>query len=386
MPSKPGAVRPSAPSAARRFAAAGAPLLCALALAGGLLTAAQADERPPAAILLDRLCADTLRPNEEDRLFGLISITVRATIKYEGGVFSPDLIDDSVQDALLDMIEACPEFAATEDAYRLGRAVDLIHDATTKRLQDAKAGYSDKQTEKATAADLSEELSAHEIDAWLDALPARQRALALLLYASGLTHQQMADAVGLPPSALAAAFGGVKDDLLKFFREESVGPPPPPIPPAPAIEYREAGQSLAGLLKPDPAGSATVRITGISRHVYAGWSLFATVTGLPPDRSLDVDQPILIVPDAPGKRRMIVVARDEIGDPHDDTRRFLLKAFAIDADKEGAGLHDGFHLGAAAIDNPQALLTLRNTNLAAIETARCLWYDYGNAGNPGQCR
>ena len=37
-----------------------------------------------------------LRPNEEDRLFGLISVTVRATIKYEGGV-SPDLIDDAVQ-------------------------------------------------------------------------------------------------------------------------------------------------------------------------------------------------------------------------------------------------------------------------------------------------
>jgi hypothetical protein len=363
-------------------------LFCALALAGGLLAPAQAQaqQRPAAAMLLDRLCADRLRPNEEDRLFGLISIAVRATIKYEGGVFSPDLIDDSIQDGLGALIEACPRIAATEDAYRLGKAVDLVRDATIERMQDAQADYSDKQTEKATAADLSEELSAPEIDAWLGALPARQRAIALLLYASGLTREEMADAVGLPPLALAAEFRGVKTDLLKFFREESVGPPPPAIPPAPAIEYREAGPTLAGLLTPGPARPAAARITGISSDVYAGWSLLATVSGLPADRSLDFDAPILIAPDGPGKRRMIVVALDEISDPHDADRRFLLKAFAIDGDKEGAALHDSFHLGAAAVDNPQAQQTLRNRSLAAIETARCLWYDYGTAGDPGLCR
>ena len=51
---------------------------------------------------------------------------------------------------------------------RLGMAVELSRDATIRRLEDAKAGYSARQTEKATAADLSQELSAPEIDAWLD--------------------------------------------------------------------------------------------------------------------------------------------------------------------------------------------------------------------------
>ena len=83
---------------------------------------------------------------------------------------------------------------------------------------------------------------------------------------------------------------------------------------------------------------------------------------------------------------MIIVAHDEISDPHDASRRFLLKAYAIDADKEGAGLHDGFHLGAATLDNPEARLTLRNPNLAAIEIARCLWHDYGTGVDPGFCR
>jgi hypothetical protein len=396
MPSKPGAAR----SSARRFSAYRG--LCALGLAAGLVgatpAAAQERERPAAALLLERLCANTLRPNEEDRLFGLISLTARATIKYEGGEFSPDLIDDAVQDGLGALTEACPLLAATDDSYRLGRAVELARDATIKRLQDAKAGYSFRQTEKASAADLSQELSAPEIDAWLDALPVRQRVLALLLYASGLTRQEMADAVGLPVPALAAASHRVKTDLLKFFRAEADRAPPFPKPPGPAtgpgprpgtgpaIEYREAGQALAALMAPGAAPPATVRVTGISSDVYAGWSLFATVSGLPAGRNLELAEPILIEPDGPGRRRMIVVALDEIADPHDRPRRFLLKAFAIDADKEGAGLHDSFHLGAAALDNPEALQTLRNPNLAAIEIARCLWHNYGTAGDPGLCR
>jgi hypothetical protein len=383
MPSKPDAAR----SLVRRFAAYGALLCGALALAGGLLGAAQAQEaRPIAAMLLDRLCSETLRPNEEDRLFGLISITVRATLKYEGGVFDPDLIDDSIQDGLGALTAACKQFAATGEAYRLGRAVDLVRDATVKRLQDAKAGYSNRQIEKATAADLSEELSAQEIDAWLEALPARQRALALLLYAPRLSQQEMAAAVGLSPAALAAAFTGVKGDLLKFFRADSDGVPAPAPAPGSALEYRIAGQKLSDLLKPEPERPATVRITGISSDVYAGWSLLATVRELPPDRNLDLAEPILVEPDGPGRRRMIVVAVDEISDPHDTPRRFLLKAFAIDADKEGASLRDGFHLAAPAIDNQQARETLRNSNLAAIEIARCLWHDYGTSTDPGLCR
>ena len=397
LPSKPD--HPASPSA-RSVAAPCKRLLRVVAgasLAAGFLSAAPAGaqaptpERPPAAMLLERLCAQTLRPNEEDRLFGLISLTVRATIKYQGGVFSPDLIDDAVQDSLGVISGACPELAATDDFHRLGKAVELARDATLKRLRDAKAGYSIRQTETATAADLSEELSAPEIDAWLDALPARQRVLALLLYAAGQTPQEMAAAVGLPVPALAAASHRVKADLLKFFRAEADSAPPPPIPPGPAMAYREAGQTLAALLKPAAAPAsarppATVRITGISGDIYAGWSLLATVTGFPADRSLEIDEPILVEPDRPGRRRMIVVAADEISDPHDASRRFLLKAFAIDADREGAGLHDGFHLGAATVDNPGARQTLRNPNLAAIEVARCLWHDYGTAGDPGFCR
>lgn len=349
--------------------------------------------RPPAAVLLDRLCAQTMRPNEEDRLFGLISLAVRSTIKYEGGVFDPDLIDDSMQDALAAITAACPQLAATEDAYRLGRVVDLARDATLRRMHEPAADYSDRQVEKATAADLSEELSAHEIDAWLDDLPPRQRALALFLYASHLSDQQMAGAVGLPLPALTAGFRDVKDGLLRFFRAEPDAIPAaadPLRPSRPAMQYSLAGPSLAALLTRDPAQpaapAASIRITGISSHFYAGWSLLATVGGLPPEERLDIPAPILIAPDQPDRRRMIVVAADEISDPHDRPRRFLLKAYAIDDAKDGASLGDSFHLAAAAIDNPQALLTLHNRTLAAIEVARCLWHDYGTAGDPGMCR
>jgi hypothetical protein len=392
MASKPGAAR----CATRRFFAYARLLSCLAALPGALLGgwlgAAQAQElRPTAAVLIDRLCAERLRPNEEDRLFGLISLAVRTTIKYQDGVFDPDLIDDSMQDALAAITEACPQIAVMGDAYRLGRAVDLARDATINRMQDGKAKYSDRQMEKATAADLSEELSAQEIDAWLDALPARRRALALLLYASGPSQRAMAEAVGMQPDGLATGFRGAKTDLLRFFRADSDGTPAPPPSPGPAMQYRVGGTALAGLLKPEAAPpdaepAARVRITGISRDVYAGWSLLATASGLPPEQSLDIGAPALLEPDAPGHRRMIVVAADEITDPHDAPRRFLLRAFAIDADKEGSGLGDSFHLAAAAIDNPQAQQTLHNPNLAAIEVARCLWHDYATGPDPGLCR
>jgi hypothetical protein len=38
------------------------------------------------------------------------------------------------------------------------------------------------------------------------------------------------------------------------------------------------------------------------------------------------------------------------------------------------------------VDNPQALNTLRNSGLAAIEVARCLQYNYGTAEDPGFCQ
>jgi DNA-directed RNA polymerase specialized sigma24 family protein len=214
----------------------------------GAATLSAQEARPTAAMLLDRLCAGTLRPNEEDRLFALISITVRATIKYRDGVFDPDLIDDAIQDGLAAITAACPQIKATDDAHRLGRAVELARDATLKRLQDPKTDYSGRQIDKASAADLSEELSAQEIDAWLDALPPRRRAMALLQYASGFSRQEMAEALGLPQTGLDDGFRGVKTDLLKFFRAEADAMPPAAT--GPAMQYRVGGQSLAGLLRP----------------------------------------------------------------------------------------------------------------------------------------
>jgi DNA-directed RNA polymerase specialized sigma24 family protein len=391
MPSKPDAT----PRRVACIFARGAMRRCALALvlglaasAGviGLVASARADAPSADAALLGGLCADTLRPNEEDRLYGLISITVRATIKYRGGVFSPDLIDDSVQDALGALLDACPKIVAAAEAQRLGMAVGVISDATVNRMADPKSGYSDRQTERASAADLSEELSSQEIDAWLDALPARERALALLLYASNVTREEMADAVGLSLPALAVAFRGAKIDLLKFFREEWIDAPPPPTQPSPGMEYREAGVPLADLIRPDSGRAFTAHITGISGDIFAGWSLLATLPGLPADRNLDLAQPILVEPDRPGRKRMIVVGADEIGSPHELPRRFLLKAFAIDGDREGAGLHDTFRFSAAALDNPQAQQTLRNPSLTSIEIARCLWFDYRTGVDPGLCR
>src|SRR5207248_1068462 len=143
---------PSKPESSTSFRRGFAAVRVALAVA--LLSAAPADaqERPAAAMLLDRLCAQSLRPNEEDRLFGLISLTVRTTIKYQNGIFSPDLIDDAVQDSLGAITGACPQLAATDDFHRLGKAIELARDATLKRLQDPKADYNIRQTERATAA------------------------------------------------------------------------------------------------------------------------------------------------------------------------------------------------------------------------------------------
>ncbi|MBV9827882.1 MAG: hypothetical protein JO001_19805 [Alphaproteobacteria bacterium] len=366
-------------------------------------------QRPPAAVLLDRLCGHTMLHNEEDRLFGMISLTVRATIKYRGAVFSPDLIDDSIQDALGNMIAACPKIAATPDPQRLGLVVQLISDATDKRLREPKRDYNEASTDKATAADLSEELSAPEIDAWINALPPRRRALALFLYASDLQQPDIAQALGISPAAMAPEFRDVKGDLLKFFRAEADVVPASPASAAPAMEYKIADANLAALLQPQPqtAGSPTagdnplaagpgrqpgaaanprIRITGISPDIYAGWSLLATVTGLPAERNLEINAPLLLVPNVPEHRRMIVTGVEEISDPHDATRRFLLKAYAIDGEKEGAGLRDTFTLAGPNVDNPLALNTLRNSGLAAIEVARCLQYNYGTADDPGLCQ
>ena len=381
----------------RRFGLLVKASFCGLATILGPVAAPEAAERPPAALLLDRLCSATMRANEEDRLYGLISLTVRTQIKYQSGVFSPDLVDDAVQDGLGAMIEACPKIAATPDSQRLGMVVQLISDATTARMQDPTHDYSDAETEKATAADLSEELSLQEIDAWLDALPVRQRALALFLYSSEVKPAEIATAVGLPPGGLDGQMTGVKTDLLHFYRADwSVTPPPipPPASGAAAIEYHIAGQDLGALLKspamleakPDTKSEAGARITGISSNIFAGWSLLASVTGLPADRSLDVKAPILLEPDAPGHRRTIAVAAEEITDPHAAVRRFLLKAYAIDGDKEGSGLRDTFHIATTPMAlSPAVEQTLNNRTLAGVEIARCLWHDFNTAEDPGYC-
>ena len=110
---------------------------------------------------------------------------------------------------------------------------------------------------------------------------------------------------------------------------------PPPIPDAPAIEYREAGQDLPALIAPEAKAAAKLRITGTSNDIYAGWSLIASVTGLAADRRLDLDAPVILEPDEAGHHRMLSIGIEEIGDAHDEVRRFLVKAYAIDADKEG---------------------------------------------------
>jgi DNA-directed RNA polymerase specialized sigma24 family protein len=376
---------------------------------------------PQTVGLIDRLCAQTLRTNEEDRLYGMISLAVRATIRYRGGEFQPDVIDDAVQDSLDSMIEDCPELTEADPTKRLTMAVEIISDATTKVLQDvntAKATgdkdnpYLKKTQDKVTAADLSEELSSQEIDQWLNALPPRQRALSLFLYASDVSPQEIAAAVGESPSALGSQFNASKADLLHIFHEEWQEPVSASN--TPAIAFAFTGQGLAGLMKgggataapasPTPLastandvppslpptappldGAPSLRVTGISDDLYAGWSLLATAYHLPRGQRISITEPFILQPDRSGMKRMLVTDIAEIGDPLSETRRFLLKAYAIDAEAEASGLRDSFHVG-PPLDNDEAKKTLSNHNLSSIEVARCLWHDFGTGQDPGLCR
>ena len=392
----------------------------AIASVGGIGTA-EAQIGPQTVGLLDRLCAQTLRTNEEDRLYGMISLAVRATIRYRGGEFQPDVIDDAVQDSLDAMIEDCPELTDADPSKRLDMAVEMISDATTKVLDDVKAAkasgdkdnpYNQRTLDKLTAADLSEELSSQEIDQWLDSLPPRQRALSLFLYASDVTPKEIAEAVGEPAGALTRQFAASKMDLLRIFNENWREPLAGPRA-TPAIKYSESGEGFAALMKaaqppaasppapgatadeasaaapPDTApvdgGLASLKVTGISDDLYAGWSLLATARDLPRGQRVGVAQPFVLEPDDAGTKRMLVTDIAEIGDPNASVRRFLLKAYAIDADREAAGLHDTFHVG-APLDNDEAKRTLANPELTSIEVTRCLWHDFGTGQDPGLCR
>lgn len=416
---------PSARQIARLHSVAAALVGLAVALIVGPGRAA-AQITPQTVQLINRLCSQTLRTNEEDRLYGMISIAVRATIRYRGAEFRPDLIDDAVQDSLDAMIEDCPEITAEDESKRLTMAIEMIADATTKDLNDLKAAenlpdkdspYPRTPPDRLTAADLSEELSSQEIDQWLDSLPPRQRALSLFLYASDVTPKEIADAVGEPPAALSRQFAASKNDLMRILHEEWQGPPPSAST-GPAMAFTASGDSLATLMTasampapapaspPDPAAPAasdppatptpaarpeansllpSLQVSGISDDLYAGWSLIATGRNLPRGQHITIDRPFVLEPDGPGIKRMLVVDIVEIGDPKAAVRHFLLKAYAIDGDKEAAGLHESFHVG-SALDNEEAKKTLANTSLSSIEVARCLWHDFGTAADPGLCR
>ncbi|HEX3883066.1 MAG TPA: hypothetical protein VHW66_10435 [Stellaceae bacterium] len=385
-------------------------------------TAAQELDSEPwsAAVLLERLCADNLRHNEEDRLYGLISFTVRSTLAYAKSKFTAADIDDIVQDALDALIKACPRIVATDRAHRLGVVIDAIQDLATRRMAERRqpgrgdatgmAGEGPPESAedrriqrragaplgKPSAADLSQELTSAEIDAWLDALPPLERALALFQFASDVTPKDIADALGIAPPALRKDVAATKTSLLGFFREQEDGSAGGGAP-APPIQYREAGASVATLLAADtaPPGTApappgppgpTLRVTGISIDLYAGWSLLALATGLPPDKGLDIVAPIVLTTGGDHPRRVIVVAAAEITRPDAPIRRYLLRAYAIDGDGAGIGFHDLLHLAPGGIDNAEAERTLRTQGLANIEIARCLWHDYGTGPDPGLCR
>jgi hypothetical protein len=397
--------------------------LAIVASSGG----AKAQIGPKSVDLIDRLCAQTLRTNEEDRLYGVISLSVRATISYRGGEFQRNVIDDAVQNSLDALLGACPKLTAADPAKRVDMAVNVISDTTTKLLSNATAArktgdknspYLKKPAGKNTAADLSEELSSQEIDQWLNSMPSRERALSLFLYASNVTPKDIAEAVGEKPGAIVQQLGASKTDLLHIFDENWEEPLSGPNA-EPAMKYTESGDGLqaamaytetqasppaagsppadatAGATDPPPApasargasgnGLSSLKVTGISEMIYSGWSLLATAQGLPRGQRITVIQPFMLEPDSASVKRMVVTDIAEIGNPDAETRRFLLKAYAIDADKDGAGLRESFHMG-KTLDNPEAQKTLANPQLTSIEVTRCLWHDFGTAPDPGLCR
>jgi len=252
-------------------------------------------------------------------------------------------------------------------------------------------------------------------------MPPRERALSLFLYASKVTPKEVAEAVGENPDAIARQLGASKADLLHIYDENWEEPLSGPKA-EPAIKYTMSGTGFTAAMtnaeKPEPpttpaipspdaptsagappaappasatsaapprSGLNALKVTGISDMIYSGWSLLATAQGLPRGQHIGVTQPFFLEPDSPGVKRMLVTNIAEIGSPDAETRRFLLKAYAIDADKEGATLHDGFHIG-APLDNAEAKQTLANPNLTSIEITHCLQHDFGTGPDPGLCR
>jgi DNA-directed RNA polymerase specialized sigma24 family protein len=344
------------------------------------------------------------------------------------------VVDDAVQNSLDALLHECTALKAAAPAKRLDLAVNVISDSTTKvlaraaeakRTRDKDSAYLRKPGGKVTAADLSEELSSQEIDQWLESMPPRERALSLFLYASNVTPRDIAEAVGEKPAGLSRRLDAGRANLMRIFDENWQEPAPASTRSGPAMQFSESGGGFAALMKttappeaapsaaPAPAGSSptgnapaadaapaireaatppsagsglgALKVTGISDVIYSGWSLLATARDLPRGQRVSVTQPFLLEPDSPRVKRMLVTDIAEIGDPSADTRRFLLKAYAIDADRDAAGVRDGFHLG-APLTNDEARKTLANPTLSSIEVARCLWHDFGTGPEPGLCR
>ena len=90
------------------------PPLPARAAAGPAAPAAAAPDDNGDTVLIDRLCAEKLRHNEEDRLYGLISLTIRTSLSYEQAKLTAEQIDDDVQDALDALMKDCPRIVAAD--------------------------------------------------------------------------------------------------------------------------------------------------------------------------------------------------------------------------------------------------------------------------------
>jgi hypothetical protein len=80
-----------------------------------------------------------LRVNEEDRLYGMISLSVRATISYRGGQFQRNMIDDAVQNSLDEPLTACSNLTAADAAKPVDVAIDVISDTSKRTRRRARA-------------------------------------------------------------------------------------------------------------------------------------------------------------------------------------------------------------------------------------------------------
>ncbi len=302
--------------------------------------------RPRRPAFAHKSCATT---EEDSALYGLISLTSSALppLASDAAKFRADQLDDYVQDALDKVSKDCPRIVTLNPARRLSGAVIAdIRNAALRRLEESKHPVQSAAASpldrieaaelkeerklqrrasgplgKATAADLSQELTSWEIDAWLDGLPPLQRTMALFEYASDVTPKDVAEALGVTEPTLKRDALGARARLLSYIHEDDDNALAPSS--RKPMEYRIAGMPIGGLMQPLPAPGVprpSLRITGISTDLYAGWSLLATVVGLPSDKGLDLAGPMMVATDGTGERRMIVTAVASSKSPNPTTR------------------------------------------------------------------